>query len=85
MVRRTVSGALVVALAVGLALPANASPGRFPVRAEDGFPTGEAPEVTAATWILYDDSADAVLAAQFPDEERAMASTTKIMTGMLLG
>ncbi len=41
------------------------------------------PEVTAATWILYDETSEVVLAASLPDERRAVASTTKIMTALL--
>lgn len=38
------------------------------------------PELSADSWIVYDAGAEVVLAADDEDEERAMASTTKIMT-----
>ncbi|NND85008.1 MAG: D-alanyl-D-alanine carboxypeptidase [Acidimicrobiia bacterium] len=41
------------------------------------------PEVSAASWILYDATHDVVLAAESADEIRAMASTTKMMTALL--
>ncbi|MDH3500278.1 MAG: D-alanyl-D-alanine carboxypeptidase [Acidimicrobiia bacterium] len=43
----------------------------------------EPPEVTAITWILYDDTFGRVLAADSPDARRAIASTTKIMTALV--
>lgn len=75
--------ALTVALSMLLATPAMAAPLSFPVRIQDGFPRRGPPNVTAATWILYDESSDAVLASLLPDEERPMASITKIMTALL--
>lgn len=43
----------------------------------------ETPELTAASWILYDATAGRVLAAHDADVRRPMASTTKMMTGLL--
>ncbi|MEA1903194.1 MAG: D-alanyl-D-alanine carboxypeptidase family protein [Actinomycetota bacterium] len=83
MSRRTLATTLTVVVALSLSLPALASPGKFPVRVQDGFPMPEPPAVTAAAWVLFDESMDQVLASQAVDEERAMASTTKIMTGLL--
>ena len=65
------------------ALPALGAPLSYPVRVEDGFPTPGPPPVTAAAWILYDESSDTVLASFQPTEQRAMASTTKIMTALV--
>ena len=75
--------ALAVALSLLLATPAVAAPLSFPIRAEDGFPRRGPPNVTAASWILYDESSETVLASFLPDEERPMASITKIMTALL--
>ena len=63
---------------------AAASHANLPVRVDDGIPVIGPPEVTAASWLLYDESTDLVLASFAPTEERAMASTTKIMTGLLV-
>ena len=46
-------------------------------------PTGEyrpAPGVTAASWIVFDATDGVVLASRNADEQRPMASTTKMMT-----
>lgn len=74
---------LVVAFALSFASVASAAPLRLPSRVDDGFPSPGAPPVTAASWILFDESSDTVLASHLADEVRAMASTTKIMTGLL--
>ena len=66
-----------------LALPAAGAPLMFPTRVQDGFTSPGPPTVTAATWILFDDSSETVLASHLSTEERSMASTTKIMTGLL--
>jgi D-alanyl-D-alanine carboxypeptidase (penicillin-binding protein 5/6) len=39
--------------------------------------------VSAASWILYDDTYDVVLASHEADAERPMASTTKMMTALV--
>ncbi len=41
------------------------------------------PDVTAAAWILWDDSLGIVLASHDEDVQRPMASTTKMMTGLV--
>ncbi|HLF61407.1 MAG TPA: D-alanyl-D-alanine carboxypeptidase family protein [Acidimicrobiia bacterium] len=74
----------VSALVLLLALPAAAAP--FAYRAPEfrTFPGLGPPEVTAPSWILYDESIDMVLAAEGESDARAIASTTKIMTGLLV-
>lgn len=42
------------------------------------------PPVEAVSWILYDDTFGRVLAEQEADEQRAVASTTKIMTALVV-
>ena len=81
--RRLIAAFAAVAL---LTVPAQAAatPLVFPVRVDDGFTIPGPPEVTAASWLIYDETADLVLASFAPVEERAMASTTKIMTGLLV-
>ena len=46
--------------------------------------SSEPPTVTAETWILYDDTFDQVLASQEPDFRREVASTTKMMTALVV-
>lgn len=77
------SAVLAVVIILALAMPAMASPLVFPVRVTSGFPQTEPPSVTAASWILYDDTSDMVLASWDADARRPMASVTKIMTVML--
>ena len=75
---------LAALLVVGLTLPAVASPLVYPVPSEDGFPLDTSPpQVTASSWILYDESSDVVLAEWDADTRRPMASITKIMTVLL--
>jgi serine-type D-Ala-D-Ala carboxypeptidase (penicillin-binding protein 5/6) len=75
--------ALLCALAlVGEPLAATAVP-LVPIRPVEGLAVDPPPEVGAVTWILYDDTYDLVLASVDPDVERPMASTTKIMTGIV--
>lgn len=67
-----------------LPAPAPAAPLTLPTPPrEGGVVTPVPPQVTAKSWILYDADAGAVLASSNADEERAMASTTKIMTCLL--
>ena len=67
-----------------LASPAFAAALTYPVQVVDPWPVPPTPQPTAAAWILYDDSAGAVIDARNADEQRAMASVTKIMTGLLV-
>jgi serine-type D-Ala-D-Ala carboxypeptidase (penicillin-binding protein 5/6) len=83
MRRPSLVAASVALLIAVLALPAAGAPLMFPTRVQDGFATPGPPTVTAAAWILFDESSETVLASQLPAQERAMASTTKIMTGLL--
>lgn len=81
---RIALAALMAAVTVlSLAPAAQAAPLKYPVPVDEGLPTPGPPEVTAATWILYDETSEVVLAASLPDERRAVASTTKIMTALL--
>jgi serine-type D-Ala-D-Ala carboxypeptidase (penicillin-binding protein 5/6) len=76
----------VVALALVFfvfAVPVSAAPFTYPAPVLETFPAPEAPDVTAASWILFDESTDTVIAEVNADQERAMASVTKIMTGLL--
>jgi serine-type D-Ala-D-Ala carboxypeptidase (penicillin-binding protein 5/6) len=77
-----VVGALVLVFS-GFAAPASAAPFTYPAPVLETFPAPAAPQLTAASWILFDESTDTVIAELNADEERAMASVTKVMTGLL--
>lgn len=70
------AAALVLALTVAAPLPA--PPPAYP----DG--TRDLPKVSAETWIVYDATADEVLARWNADERRPMASVTKVMTAIVV-
>lgn len=48
-----------------------------------GVAATTAPDVSAQSWILYDADAGVTLGSRAADDERAMASTTKMMTAYL--
>jgi D-alanyl-D-alanine carboxypeptidase len=82
--KRLIRAAVPLALVFGLlAPPASAAPFTYPAPVRQAFPAPEAPQVTAAAWILYDGSTDVVIAEQNADQERSIASVTKIMTGLI--
>lgn len=84
--RRYLASLTALALLSLLMLPANAavaSMSELPPLPIYGAFSGAPPEVTAESWILYDDTYDRVLAEHNADERRAMASTTKIMTALV--
>ena len=76
------AGALALALFL-LATPAAAAPFTYPAPVVQPYPAPEAPQVTAASWILYDETSEVVIAEQNAEEERSIASVTKIMTGLI--
>ncbi|MDX1468235.1 MAG: D-alanyl-D-alanine carboxypeptidase family protein [Acidimicrobiia bacterium] len=84
MSNRLLVAVLAAATLVAVPGPAIASHVVLPVRVDDGITVAGPPDVSAASWLLYDESTDLVLASFAPNEERAMASTTKIMTGLLV-
>lgn len=73
---RRVTALAAVLVSFGLIVP----PPPLPVPAEHPV----APALTARTWILYDATADVVLDGVAIDEERAMASVTKVMTALVV-
>lgn len=78
---------LTVAMLVitGLQAPvASAAPLTYPVQVAEPWPVPDAPLPTAPSWVLYDVGAGATIASRAADEKRAMASLTKIMTGLLV-
>lgn len=73
--------ALLLLILVGGSLPAQASRLRiFPI---EGVPTPPAPVVSAASYLLWDDTYQVVLAAKDEHRRRPPASTTKIMTALV--
>ncbi len=70
-------------LLISGAVPAVAAVSSAPPLPVFGAFAGAPPDVTAASWILYDETFDKVLAQHDADERRAMASTTKIMTALV--
>lgn len=64
-------------------LPSAAAPLTFPTWEQNGFPDPGPPQVAAQSWLLYDTLTETVLSARAPDDQRWIASTTKIMTGLL--
>jgi D-alanyl-D-alanine carboxypeptidase len=83
MIRRFLKIVPVTVVVLGLAVPAIAAPLKLPVLVEDGLPMAGPPVITAAAWMLYDETADVVLASLESTQVRSIASTTKIMTGLL--
>ncbi|MGH8913385.1 MAG: D-alanyl-D-alanine carboxypeptidase family protein [Acidimicrobiia bacterium] len=82
--KRLLRAAWPLALALSLlATPAWAAPFTYQPPVLETFPAPDPPQVTAASWILYDEAADVVIAERNADDERAIASVTKIMTGLL--
>jgi serine-type D-Ala-D-Ala carboxypeptidase (penicillin-binding protein 5/6) len=70
---------------LGLYAPAaSAAPLTYPVQVADPWPVPAPPNPTAPSWVLYDDGAGATIASRAANDERAIASVTKIMTGLLV-
>lgn len=62
---------------------ASAAPAGTPTPASTYVPPAPPPDISAAAFILMDPDTGAVYASNNADQERAMASTTKIMTAMV--
>ena len=79
----TVVLALLLAPIVGATAMAPAVVTQIPIPLE-GLPIPQPPSVTAQSWILYDETFDQVLGELDPDDQRPMASTTKMMTAIVV-
>lgn len=77
---KRIAAAIAVATAF-LSLVVAPSPGRA-LDIIDGI-APDPPEVSAAAWILYDETFDRTLGESGAEERRAMASTTKLMTAIV--
>ena len=73
-----------VALTILVAPVGGAVAGWATLPPEDGLLAPPPPDVSADAWILYDDTFGHVLAQKEPDIGRAVASTTKIMTALVV-
>lgn len=74
-----------VLLAFLIALPAQASPGHWdPLPPRPRWVTAPPPDISAPSWILFDDQSDWIISAHDPNGRRAPASTTKIMTALVV-
>ena len=83
MTRRVSLVILSLLMCFAVAAPALAQPFTFPRLEQQGLGSAPPPNVTAASWLLYDASLGVVLASHNPSEVRAPASITKIMTVLL--
>ena len=74
----------VAAVALTAAIPAHAVLVPLdPLPPRPGRLVSPAPDVTAQSWVLFDESADWLIASHEPDARRPLASTTKIMTALV--
>jgi D-alanyl-D-alanine carboxypeptidase (penicillin-binding protein 5/6) len=71
-----------VATSVVFALLASAGP--FPTAPTDAVAPQPPPNVSAASWAVYDETADVMLATWNLNEQRPMASVTKVLTAMIV-
>ena len=79
------SAAAILLVVATLVAPVGATPvGDAASPPSDGLVAPPPPAVTAQTWILYDDTFGQVLAEHEADQPRAIASTTKIMTALVV-
>jgi len=74
---------LALSLAASLLLHQPAFAGLAPPIPIERIPRDQPPEVSAQSWIVFDEVQDVVIAEKDADQRRPMASTTKIMTGLL--
>lgn len=84
MIGRILLAAAVVfaALPLGAVPVASAAPS-IPLQPLETLAPISPPEVTAEAWLLWDETFDRELGGLAPDQPRAMASTTKMMTAIV--
>jgi D-alanyl-D-alanine carboxypeptidase len=79
---RTLASAAVLTLS--LTAPALAAPLSYPSPPIQEMPKhGSVPSLTAPSWLLYDEAMNYMLASRNINDERSIASITKIMTGLV--
>lgn len=85
-VRRGSGGVVsfVTAIALFAGIPAEAASVPLnPLPPRPGRLVAPAPPVSAISWVLFDESADWLIASHEPDARRPLASTTKMMTALV--
>jgi serine-type D-Ala-D-Ala carboxypeptidase (penicillin-binding protein 5/6) len=84
--RRWIVMTVAMLATIGVSAPpaAVAAPLSYPVQVDDPWPVPGPPTPTAPSWLLYDEGAGAVIASRNADDERSIASVTKVMTGLLV-
>lgn len=83
--RRLLIVTVAIAAMFGTLAPiSEAAPLAYPVQVDDPWPVPDPPNPTAPSWLLYDAGASAPIASRNADEERSIASVTKVMTGLLV-
>ncbi|MGB5655167.1 MAG: hypothetical protein WBN35_00970, partial [Acidimicrobiia bacterium] len=75
---------MISAVATSLVFALLASAGPFPTAPTDAVAPQPPPEVSAASWAVYDETADVMLATWNLNEQRPMASVTKVLTAMIV-
>ncbi len=83
MKRRIIVLLAAIAVALSPAARVEAGPVSVPTRPLEGLATLSPPELTAEAWLLWDDTFERELGSLNPDQARAMASTTKMMTALV--
>ncbi len=81
---RTIRAGVIPAVIVLSALLGAALPGDAQLWNVPNLVAPEPPEISAEAWILYDDTYGQVLAENQADQRRSIASTTKILTAMVV-
>lgn len=84
--RRTLVSFAAVALVAGAAMAQQAPPRTMPVPRPvvPDMPVPPPPDVDAQSWVLMDYATGQILASKNPDERRAPASLTKVMTDYVI-
>jgi D-alanyl-D-alanine carboxypeptidase len=75
---------MISAVATSLVLALLAPVGPLSTAPTQPLAPGTPPEVSAVSWAIYDETADVMLATWNLNEQRPMASVTKIMTAMVV-
>lgn len=83
MIRRLIVLFAAVAVAMSPTVSVDAGLVSIPTRPLEGLAPLSPPELTAEAWLLWDDTFHRELGSLNPDQARAMASTTKMMTALV--
>lgn len=75
---------MISAVATSLVVALLAPGGPFSTVPADPVAPPPPPEVSAASWAVYDETADVMLATWNLNEQRPMASVTKVLTAMIV-